>query len=476
MAAPNDGVYVPLKFDLGPAQEQLDKFKETVSSTDVRPNAALENFFAGVATDTAAASKNISDMLRKLQSMKASGGLQTTGAMNMAALAARSAPVGPKFNPFAGMTTSPTGTMYRALPNLVRPQSYSNRYQEIATRGDTANQSRYEAGFQNRYLEREIGSGDMMKRIKATLQAEAAAKKLQRQNDRLIAQTRLMERQAKYGRIGGLAAHAIGENRERIGQIAGAAGRVGMGVGAGIAGLTASGYSGTIEGERFSRELRGLSLELAAAFKPLMDAATNLTRYSRQKMQSLDTNQQDLLMRGGTAIGGAVVGSKIGGLAGARGRVIGGLVGARLGYDSPEAIETIKKGEGIAGGAFKLATSDTLKKILQPVMDLLDFGPFAAIKQTKRFYDDVKTFSTDTGAQNLGGFGKIASAALAGQTVEPANQNRRQLMLTEGTGFSDAGSTFMALQEDLIRTQAAQDNPVVTELKGVREEIAKLNR
>jgi hypothetical protein len=441
----------------------------------VRPNAALEDFFSGVATGASEATKQIEGLKKQLDAMRASAGLRGPSVgMDMNALARSSRnPSNVNF----GVLGQYSGGIGRQLPDMARQQTYSRSFNEIAERGDKASATSYDMGFQNRYLTREIKSGDMERRIKATLQAEEAAKRLSRQNQILIGQVALMERQARYGRIGGALANVYANNREGFNQLGGMAGRAGMGVGMGIAGLTASGYSGTIEGERFARELRVLSLELAAAFKPLMDAATGATQYVRKKMQSLTREDQDMVMRVGTAAAGAYVGSRIGGVFGGRGRAIGALAGGELGYRSPETIEAIKKGEGAIGGVYNFMNGDLGKRLTDAVSEAMDMNPFSRVYSS--FKNLRKSIADNAGTESeTGGLGQLAASALGGKLANnSADPNRRQLMLTEGTGFADAGSTFFALQEDLIRTQAAEQNEkIVNKLDEVKNEVAKLNK
>jgi hypothetical protein len=67
-----------------------------------------------------------------------------------------------------------------------------------------------------------------------------------------------------------------------------------------------SGFSGTVEEARFNNEWQSMTRELAAVFKPLMEAATDATRYVRQQLEKLDSNQQDLLMYGALGTVGAI--------------------------------------------------------------------------------------------------------------------------------------------------------------------------
>jgi hypothetical protein len=60
---------------------------------------------------------------------------------------------------------------------------------------------------------------------------------------------------------------------------------------------------------------------------------------------------------------------------------------------------------------------------------------------------------------------------------EEAKKESRKLMLTEGVGFAEAGSTYYDLAETLIRTQAAEANkPIVDKLDELKQEVGKLNK
>jgi hypothetical protein len=351
----------------------------------------------------------------------------------------------------------------------------STRYTQIGERGDAARQQRYELGFQNRYLEREIGTGDMRKRIVETVKAEREAKKLAATHDRLIRQTKLMEAQVKYGRYGGAAAYFYGQNRESIAGAGRMAGGVAMGAAGTAAGLAASGYSGTVEGERFALEMRILSLELAAAFKPFMDGLTNATRAIRKFIQAGGEERQNQILRGGAVFAGGTAGYAVGSrIAGGRGGLIGGAIGAKIGYESPELIEEFQKGEGFASDVTKRFSSVTQSKLGKDIIgqleDFTSYGPFGqVINAYKKFNKSYKEYMQPEG--------KAAGEKTPGMVQEEAKKESRKLMLTEGVGFAEAGSTYYDLAETLIRTQAAEANkPIVDKLDELKQEVGKLNK
>jgi hypothetical protein len=92
-----------------------------------------------------------------------------------------------------------------------------------------------------------------------------------------------------------------------------------------------SGFSGTVEEARFNNEWQSMTRELAAVFKPLMEAATDATRYVRQQLEKLDSNQQDLLMYGALGTVGAIGLHKMGMLGAVAGTAGGGLMTAGRG-------------------------------------------------------------------------------------------------------------------------------------------------
>ena len=93
------------------------------------------------------------------------------------------------------------------------------------------------------------------------------------------------------------------ESLQGIGTGAKALGVAGLATGAG---LVANGFAGTVEMERFSRELTLLSRELAGAFRPLITGVTGLARDARKRLEKQGPAEQDQLLAGGVIAGGAV--------------------------------------------------------------------------------------------------------------------------------------------------------------------------
>jgi tetratricopeptide (TPR) repeat protein len=502
MADPIGGISTSITLDVTDALNQFDQFKNeiTKTSTVARDNPALEEFFGGAASGAKDAAAEVAKLRKQLEAMNRSLGSATAGGgMNMAALAKAAKQVG---SMDMKALAAYSGTSYRQIPDLQKAMARSTRYTQIGERGDAARQQRYELGFQNRYLEREIGTGDMRKRIVETVKAEREAKKLAATHDRLIRQTKLMEAQVKYGRYGGAAAYFYGQNRETIAGAGRMAGGVAMGAAGTVAGLAASGYSGTVEGERFSLETRRLSLELAASFKPFMDALTDATRYVRKFIQEGGEERQNQIMQYGGAAAGAMVGYKIGGVPGA---VVGGIAGygiaesvthsqkkeaatieygkAMQGMSQEERDAFIKKEKAIISGMMRAdGTPTTMWERITRDTDeekrgnLLERG--ARQEALAQFQRENRAL-VKSGENNLG---KIASDALSGKKTpgmvqEDAKKESRKLMLTEGVGFAEAGSTYYDLAETLIRTQAAEANkPIIDKLDELKQEFGKLNK
>ncbi len=102
---------------------------------------------------------------------------------------------------------------------------------------------------------------------------------------------------------------------------------------------------------------------------------------------------------------------------------------------------------------------------------------------TKRYLEEAFSYRENVNAMN-----KIndeenspVGAALAGMRragVKPSRPDRRDVMITDGVGFAEAGSTFYALQEELVRTDAAEstNKDVVDKLEEIRQLVEKQNR
>ena len=114
-------------------------------------------------------------------------------------------------------------------------------------------------------------------------------------------QVREMDLRQRYGtRLGGALAGA-----ERFGRSG--AGRALMGgtaaAGVSVGGLARSGFGGTVEQGRFDFEMKLLSREVAAAFKPLLEVATAVVSRVRRFMEKLGPGGQNAVMAGGLALG-----------------------------------------------------------------------------------------------------------------------------------------------------------------------------
>lgn len=80
--------------------------------------------------------------------------------------------------------------------------------------------------------------------------------------------------------------------------------RVGMAAGAGVSGMAARGFSGTVEGNRMNLELQMISRELAGAFLPAIKAVTGALQVFRKWLERIGPQTQNLIMLGGLAAGG----------------------------------------------------------------------------------------------------------------------------------------------------------------------------
>lgn len=178
-------------------------------------------------------------------------------------------------------------------------------------------------------------------------------------------------RQRYGGRLGGALAGA-----ERFGQSG--MGRTLLGgaaaAGATLGGMARSGFSGTVEQNRFDFEMKLLSREAAAAFKPMLELGTSLVTRARRLLEGLGPGGQDAMMYGGAALGaygtyrfagaaGRMLGFGGGAMAGAAGAAGGGAMG-------PAAMAALAgaSGGGAAAGGRSLAGRVARFPIKHPFM------------------------------------------------------------------------------------------------------------
>lgn len=471
-----DGIYVPVNLDITKALTDFAKLQKTV--TETRPNKDLEDFFNGIAEPV----KNAREELKKF-------------AVDMAALGRSSAAA-----PFAMNMSGGAGGLgsasYRSFSPMSRGRAWSNDYLSMQGREDASRKSSYENRFQNRYLASEIADGSYKKKAQDMIAAERAAAALQRRQDQLLSQGRLIQRQARYGTIGGSLAHLYGENANQINGAAGLIGGAGKYAGLAAAGAAASGFSGTVEGEQFARELRLLSLEMAASFKPLVDTLTRGTRSLRHQFEQLSPAGQDRIQTFGLAAGGAYLGSRFGPYGAAVGAAVGGTVGEVISrgtsrdrgmnraalenkdlnqLDGQERLDEIKKRRDEATGGFGIfAVAQKRWFGKNGEADELA-GQLRAFDEAKRQTQMEMRIRSKEGRGEM--LTKEEEDFKSGKSLDSkANPDRRQLMITEGTGFAAAGSTFFALQEDLMRTYATEANTQTKILQSIDDSLKSLNR
>lgn len=148
-----------------------------------------------------------------------------------------------------------------------------------------------------------------------------------------------LERRAGYEarmgrRLGGLAANldAAARNpvlRALLGGVGGAA----MAAGAAATGGAAKGFQGTVEWNRLQLELQMVSRELAGAFLPAVQFATRELKEFRGWLEGMTPGQQNAVMAGGLALGGAAAWRMLGlgGLASVIGKFTRGASGLMQG-------------------------------------------------------------------------------------------------------------------------------------------------
>lgn len=285
--------------------------------------------------------------------------------------------------------------------------------------------------------------------------------------------------------------------RQRISESQGFANLKGMGAmaGLGVAGLAASGFSGTVEGNRFNNELRVLSLELAAAFKPLQESITGVVRSMRKAMQDMTEQEQNQVQALGIAGAGAAAGYKIGGPIGAAAGLVAGpglqvtksiYNSGRMLVSGPDQNPTVNDYM-----AFRDITQTSAEKRQQAIaekMQAIDTAYNSYIDKYKRasladrfmgiagnvlgsgdnvFGDEqlsepYKRRMMDEYARSRRALEEMKKRTEKGESMDDlfvdqkTNQDRRKVMLTEGTGFYGAGSTWFAIQETAITQMAAE--------------------
>jgi hypothetical protein len=523
-------INVPINLDFTKALSDFAKFQSKVESagSDSRGNSLLDEVFGTTPEATASRNKEIAAYQRKVRetinaTKRAAANAKLSGlsgvppfSMNMGALgsasgnsqrwqanqsAANRARINSMFSGLSapgkfGMNMSAlSGSAYKSIPPMQRSRAWSNDYNSMVGREEGSKKSAYENSFQNRYLSSEIADGSYRKKAEDMVVAEKAAAKLQKTQDGLLKQGRLIQREARYGKVGGRLAHIYGENAGAFARAGSAAATGAKYAGAGAAGLTAAGFSGTVEGEKFSRELRLLSLELASAFKPLMETVTRGTRGLRRQFEQLDRAGQDRVQTVGLAAGGAYIGSRFG--------PIGAGVGAAVGAGAGELLARGNSRERGMNRAARenqdlnnLQGQERLDEIKRRRGELTaDGGIFSVTK--KRLFG--KTGEADELAGQLRSFDeakrqtelemrardklskgdpltKPENEAIYGKQDGGPNKNRDKVMITEGTGFAAAGSTYFAIQEDLARTTATQAEMQTRILRDINANLERAGR
>lgn len=285
--------------------------------------------------------------------------------------------------------------------------------------------------------------------------------------------------------------------RQRISESQGFANLKGMGAmaGLGVAGLAASGFSGTVEGNRFNNELRVLSLELAAAFKPLQESITELVRRIRKNMQDMNEQEQNQVQALGIAGAGAAVGYKFGNVPGAIAGAVAGpfLQSARSVYNAgrlvvsgPDQNPTVD--DYMAHRDVTQVSGERRRQALMQKMQAIDDAYYSYMEKYKKSSLADRYLATvgnvlgsgdnvmgdeqlsepyfrkmrDEYSRSRKALEEMQKRFDKGQSMDDlfvdqkTNQDRRKVMLTEGTGFYGAGSTWFAIQETAITQMAAE--------------------
>lgn len=292
-------------------------------------------------------------------------------------------------------------------------------------------------------------------------------------------------------------------------------------VGAAVAATTMLGFRGTVEGQRFSNEMKMISRELAGVFKPTMDLITKSgAGRIRHWLQNLSETQQDILQYAGTAAAAIYIANKTG-ILHLTGAAIGGTArfamnnpamakriglygaaayGAYNAYDTVSSIGTNQQRRDAVinrGGDF---TADELKAN-RDVFDAYNSAKDGAARSQllKRMYMDAASqqknaadmleertapgmmFSTlglnplyeTTGHKEAHNYlmrMKMISRMMEDEEfartgVDQTNPNRRRVMDASTVGYGGVGSTAEMIQEEMLKVTSDD-----MEIKTAKEE------
>lgn len=290
--------------------------------------------------------------------------------------------------------------------------------------------------------------------------------------------------------------------------------RVGVAAGSTAAGMAASGFRGTVEGNRMHLELQMISRELAGAFLPAIKAVTAGLQLFRKWLEKIGPQTQSLIALGGLAAGGlGAVGLArrgIGGLIGGGLAAAGaGAAGARRGLMPPLAFvgagaaafglghEAVGIGAGIGAargglrGAAKLAAP-------------LAVGAIATEAASGGYYDELRARGTNKLGSAIGAigggfmdflsFGKYGEEFRkrrgTGGTFSTPDQiaafnrgeaEKRRMVTIADAGFDAPGTAFERMTNRLALVGANEEESksvpdILTDIKNIAREALGMNK
>ena len=302
--------------------------------------------------------------------------------------------------------------------------------------------------------------------------------KLNEQYERMRREVELV---AKYG-------ERTGQVLARYGGVLGGMGRAGVAMGgmaaASAGGMARSGFEGTVELNRFNAEMKMLSRELAAAFKPLMTVATKAVRTGRRGMESMGPGGQNAIMYGGMGVMGLGAWKLATWLTGApspwttakwAGRQaragLRGIGGGHAARGAGRAAPVVAAGiEGYDEYTRYRDTGFTKRNVAHTGLRAIDVAPGGSILR--------RAFDRNMGRLGFGGGNVDGGAMGAGRgAAPPAPPEARRAVTLAGGGWEEVGSGHARLNTAIGMTEGKEDDseealgPVLKKLSDVLDRL-----
>lgn len=249
----------------------------------------------------------------------------------------------------------------------------------------------------------------------------------------------------------------------------GAAASVGVNVPS-LPGLLNKGFSGTVQGNLFDRELTLLSRELAGAFRPVIDTATKLARSLRQLLESAGPQVQNIIR--GTALAGAGYGLYRGASALFRDPAAAAAAKAAAAPGGSAAATAAGAAGGAAKKGSRLAAAAKVGGILAVggalATEAMDSDGYYEMLLRRR---GVTKDKAGFGDKVLAGIGAAGGATLDVLTLGAFGRRMREKgelgggsmaktgVTLEGGGFEEVGSAYDRLQMSLGQVDTGGSGP-----------------